>query len=132
MDSEETLAIKEIILSIARLDLFESEFTFSNAFEIISSSRLMHIKQNPVYIPQILSALISCEKKSIGNAYDPFMKNASSFMELSREYRTNITYYGKEEDTLTYFYSIVRLFINGYLKWLKQGCPPYKGGDLTE
>lgn len=26
----------------------------------------------------------------------------------------------------------IDLFINGYLKWLKQGCPPYKGGDLTE
>ena len=26
----------------------------------------------------------------------------------------------------------IDLFINGYLKWLKQGCPPYKGGDLSE
>ena len=24
----------------------------------------------------------------------------------------------------------IDLFINGYLKWLKQGCPPYKGGDV--
>ncbi len=24
----------------------------------------------------------------------------------------------------------IDLFINGYLKWLKQGCPPYKGGDI--
>ena len=26
----------------------------------------------------------------------------------------------------------IDIFINGYLKWLKQGCPPYKGGDLSE
>ena len=26
----------------------------------------------------------------------------------------------------------IDIYINGYLKWLKQGCPPYKGGDLTE
>ncbi|MCQ2495973.1 MAG: peptide chain release factor 2 [Lachnospiraceae bacterium] len=26
----------------------------------------------------------------------------------------------------------IDLFINGYLKWLKQGCPAYKGGDLAE
>ena len=24
----------------------------------------------------------------------------------------------------------IDLFINGFLKWLKQGCPPYKGGDI--
>ncbi len=26
----------------------------------------------------------------------------------------------------------IDIYINGYLKWLKQGCPPYKGGDLSE
>lgn len=26
----------------------------------------------------------------------------------------------------------IDLFINAYLKWMKQGCPPYKGGDLSE
>lgn len=26
----------------------------------------------------------------------------------------------------------IDIYINGYLKWLKQGCPPYKGGDLNE
>lgn len=114
-NSEEILAIKEIILSISKLNLFENNFSFANAFEIISSSRLMNINYNPDYLSQILSSLVTCEKTSIKTVYDPFMKNASSLIELSRECESIKKFYGKESDKLTYCFTLVKLFINGYM-----------------
>lgn len=115
MEQRRDIGHKEIILSISKLDLFESEFSFANAFEIISSSKLMKVDYNQDYIPQILSSLVTCGKTSIKTAYDPFMKNASSLMELTREYGSSIKFYGKEKDKLTYCFTIVKLIINGYL-----------------
>lgn len=111
-DNEMNLAIKEIIYSISKLDLFESEFPFSEVYEILSSSSLMKINSNPDYISQILSSLISCEKTTIKSVYDPFLKNASSLMELTSQTESINKYYGKEINTLSYCYSIVKFFIN--------------------
>lgn len=111
-DNEMNLAIKEIIYSISKLDLFESEFSFSEVYEILSSSSLMKINSNPDYISQILSSLISCEKTTIKSVYDPFLKNASSLMELTSQTESINKYYGKEINTLSYCYSIVKVFIN--------------------
>lgn len=106
------LAIKEIIFSISKLDLFDNAFEFRRVFDVISYSRLMNVESNPEYVSQILSTLISCEKTSIKSAYDPFMKDGTSLMKLSDLCETGVTYYGKEEDKLTYLYTIARFFIN--------------------
>ena len=111
-DNEMDLAIKEVIYAISKLDLFENAFEFRKVFDLISASRLMHIDSNPQYISQILSTLIACEKTSIRTAYDPFMKDGSSLMSLSDLCETGVTYFGKEEDKLTYYYTIARFFIN--------------------
>lgn len=111
-DNETDLAIKEIVYAISKLELFDNEFEFRRVFDLISASRLMHIDSNPEYISQILSTLISCEKTSIRTAYDPFMKDGSSLMHLSDLCETGVTYFGKEEDRLTYYYTIARFFIN--------------------
>ena len=111
-DNEMNLAIKEIIFSISKLDLFDNAFEFRRVFDVISYSRLMNVESNPEYVSQILSTLISCEKTSIKSAYDPFMKDGTSLMKLSDLCETGVTYYGKEEDKLTYLYTIARFFIN--------------------
>ena len=111
-DNEMDLAIKEVIFAISKLDLFDNVFEFRKIFDLISASRLMHVDSNPEYISQILSTLISCEKTSIKTAYDPFMKDGSSLIHLSDLCETGVTYFGKEEDKLTYYYTIARFFIN--------------------
>ena len=111
-NNEMNFAIKEIIFSISKLDLFDNQFEFRRVFDVISKSRMMHIRSSPDYISQVLSTLISCEKKSIKSAYDPFMKNGSALMNLSDLCETGVTYYGKESDRLTYLYTIARFFIN--------------------
>ena len=127
-DNEMNLAIKEIIYSISKLDLFDNGFEFRRVFEVISNSRLMNVYSNPEYISQILSTLISCEKTSIKSAYDPFMKDGTSLMRLSDLCETGVTYYGKEEDKLTYFYTIARFFINMfYLDYVV-----FKNEDATQ
>ena len=111
-ESEIKLAIKEIIYAISKLDLFESEFPFDQVFEVLSSSKLMHIKPTPDYISQLLSSIISCDKTSIKKAYDPFLNDGNSLVKLSNECELGITYYGKESDKLTYCYTITRFLIN--------------------
>ena len=107
-ESEIKLAIKEIIYAISKLDLFESQFSFDQVFEVLSSSKLMHIKPTPDYISQLLSSIISCDKTSIKKAYDPFLNDGSTLIKLSDECELGVTYYGKESDKLAYCYTITR------------------------
>ena len=113
-ESEVKLAIKEIIYAISKLDLYESAFSFGKVFDVLSSSRMMHIQLTPDYISQLLSALISCDKTSIKKAYDPFLKDGNTLMKLSDECEMGVTYYGKELDRLTYCYAITRFLINHF------------------
>lgn len=113
-ESEVKLAIKEIIYAISKLDLYESAFSFGKVFDVLSSSRMMHIQPTPDYISQLLSALISCDKTSIKKAYDPFLKDGNTLMKLSDECEMGVTYYGKELDRLTYCCAITRFMINHF------------------
>lgn len=111
-DSEINLAIKEIIYAISKLNIFEEEFPFTQVFEVISNSNLMQIESNPDYINQILSSLIACEKTSMENVYDPFIKNGDSLIRLVLDNEIGVgRYYGKESDELTYCYLIVKFII---------------------
>lgn len=113
-ESEIKLSIKEIIYAISKLDLFESEFSFDQVFEVLSSSKLMHIKPTPDYISQLLSSIISCDKTSIEKAYDPFLNDGTSLIRLSNECELGVSYYGKESDKLAYCYTITRFLINHF------------------
>jgi len=127
-ESEIKLAIKEIIYAISKLDLYESELSFGQVFDILSSSRMMHIQPTPDYISQLLSALISCDKTSIKKAYDPFLKDGNTLMKLSDECEMGVTYYGKESDRLTYCYAITRFLINHFnLDYVE-----FRNDDATE
>ncbi len=113
--SEETENIGEIIHLISQFDIFESDFRFTEVFEVISASRLMHVDSNPEYIVQILSSLVLSDKKIIGSAYDPFIKDGASIMNLHQYVGYDLNYtYGKDEDKVNFLYLIVKLFINNF------------------
>ena len=127
-ESEVKLAIKEIIYAISQLDLFESEFSFSRVFEVLTSSKLMHIQPTPEYISQLLSELISCDKTSVKRAYDPFLKDGNTLLSLSEKCELGVAYYGKESDRLTYCYTITRFLINHFnLNYVE-----FRNEDATE
>ncbi len=112
-DSEETKNVNEIIYLISKLNVFDSSFEFSDAFDIVSASSLMHINSNPEYITQILSSIIASEKKIAADVYDPFIKDGSSIMYLYKSMGLNLNYcYGKDASKLNYFHTMVRFFIN--------------------
>ena len=111
--SEQTHVICKIVYLISQLDVLESEFTFSDAFDIISASSLMEIESNPKFINQILSRLVLSEKKTIKSAYDPFIKDGSTIMNLYESIGYGLKQcYGKDSSKLNYFHTLVRFFIN--------------------
>ena len=112
---EETKNIGEIIYLISQLNVFDSKFDFKDAFDIISASHLMHINSNPEFVTQVLSSIVSTEKKVAEEVYDPFIKDGSSIMYLYEKMGINMKYcYGKDESKLNYFHTIVRFFINDF------------------
>lgn len=114
-ESKNYADIREIIDLISQLDIFENNFSFNMVFDIIANSRLMNIDSNPEYILQILESLIFSQKESITNAYDPFMKNGNSIMDLSDYYGLKLkNVYAKETETLNCCFAIVKFFINNF------------------
>ena len=107
--------IKKIIFSISKLNTFEDDLTFTQAFELISNSKLMNIKCNGEYISQLLSALISSQKNYIAQVYDPFFNNGDYLIKLANECKLGLNeIYGKEEDKLTYCFTIVKLYLHNF------------------
>lgn len=114
-NNENTKAIKDIIFSISKLNVFDTEFTFRDVFDSIPDSRILKINSNPEYIYQILSAILASQKHNLDNVYDPFMRDGTSFLGLSDLiglWKSNN--YGKENDRVTYCYTIARLFMSYY------------------
>lgn len=113
--NEYTKPLKDIIYSISKLNLFETEFSFEDVFSSISDSKLIRANSNPDYIYQILSAILASRNPNLDNVYDPFMRNGSSFLELAEASGIyNNSLYGKESDRVTYCYTIARLFMGYY------------------
>lgn len=114
-DPEGAQILKDIIYSISKLDIFDTGFTFSDVFSSLADSRLIRVESNPEYIYQVLSAIINSQNRNLGNVYDPFMKDGTSFLYLSHHRGPwNSNYYGKEADRLTYLFGIARLFLKYY------------------
>ncbi len=107
--------IKDIIYSISQLDVFDGEFSYCDVFDAFADSRLLSVKSNPEYIYQILSAVMAAKKNKFDNIYDPFMKNGDSFLSVLTN--SNIllnSNFGKEEDPLTFCFTIARLYMHYY------------------
>jgi type I restriction enzyme M protein len=113
--SEESKNIAEIIYLISKLDISDSNLEFTKVFDIVSASRVMRTDSNPQYITQILSSIVLADKKAIGSAYDPFMKDGQSLIALHNALGFDFEKsYGKDKSQLNYLYVIVRLFIDNF------------------
>ena len=110
-DTSRGLLLKEIILSISKLDLYDNEFGFVDVFEEISRFFIRPSKLNPDYLTNIFSAIVSSQKDFGENVYDPFCNNASSLINLSNQFHFQYSY-GKEPNELYYCFNIVRLLIH--------------------
>ena len=99
------------LFSLSKLDVFENDFTYAQAYDAIAYSIFGRLMSTPDYITDIISKIVFSQRKSRGNAYDPFLKDASILFNLKRE-GVAIDIYGKEKDELLYFYSIIKAFIN--------------------
>ena len=68
-----------------------------------------------LYIVQILSELVLSDKKTIDSAYDPFMKNGASLMEMHNSIGYDLKYcYGKDASRLNYLHTMVKFFISNF------------------
>lgn len=114
LDLESTTIIKDLILSISKLDVFDSEFAFTDVFEVIGESDILNVNSNPEYIYQILSTILISQKQNLNTIYDPFMGNGLSFLYLSEAFGLWANKYGKESDKVTYCYTIARLLMSAY------------------
>lgn len=107
--------VKDIIYSISQLDIFDGEFPYCDVFDAFADSRLLNVKSNPEYIYQILSAVLASRKNNPTNIYDPFMTNGDSFLSLLKNNNMLLnSNFGKEEDRLTFCFTIARLYMHYY------------------
>ena len=111
-DEGEELLISNFLSSISKLDISEKKFPFQKVYEMISSSRQIRILSTPNYITQILEGIITSAESDVASIYDPFLRDASNLLNVSKQFPASKVY-AKEEDERYYFYSLIRAFING-------------------
>ena len=111
-DQQESL-ISNCLLSISKLDIEEEEFSFRKVYDLISSSRLIRLSPTPEYITKILEKIITSSKGDAVSFYDPFLRDGSNLINVSKEYERSMIY-AKEGTELYYFYSLIKTFIYGY------------------
>lgn len=111
-DESEELLISNFLSSISKLDISEKEFPFQKVYEVISSSRQIRISSTPNYITQVLEGIITSAESDVASIYDPFLRDASNLLNVSKQFPASKVY-AKEEDERYYFYSLIRAFING-------------------
>ena len=114
-EGESHLIVKDIIYSISKLDVQERRYPFERVFDKICQSKLMNIDHDPDYITDMLSAVVSSIKPKTENVYNPFLRDASSIIDLRRNYEWGFgASYGKGLDKITYCSSIVKLYLNHF------------------
>jgi len=112
-DHKTELILGEYVKLISKLDIDEKEFTFQQVYDVIASSRIIRLDTTPDYLSSILTKLISSKVGEVNDAYDPFLKDASTLIGLTKSIDIK-NIYGKEENRLNFFYSLIKGFINGY------------------
>ena len=112
-DSEHNLLYKDLIYSIAKLDIYEEKFPFKYVFNQIFQFRNINIDHDPDYINYILTELVCASKSSPMDVYNPFLNDASSLIKLSEKFPFSYgKSYGKGNDKITYCVSIVNMLMN--------------------
>ena len=110
-DSEQELLVSNFLSSISKLDIAEEEFSFQKVYDLMASSRQIRVSPTQGYITQILERIIASSQGNVSSIYDPFMRDASNIINLSRHFRGS-KICAKEENELYYFYSLIKAFIN--------------------
>lgn len=114
-EGESHLIVKDIIYSISKLDVQERRYPFERVFDKLCQSKLMNIDHDPDYITDMLSAIVSSIKPKSENVYNPFLRDASSIIDLKWHYEWGFgASYGKGLDKITYCSSIVKLYLNHF------------------
>ena len=110
-DHEQELIISNSLLSIAKLDIDEEEFSFKRVYDLVASSRHTRLlSPTPEYIAILLERIISSKKDFAEKVYDPFFKDSANLINVSKSLNSSI--YGKESNDLYYFYSLIKAFIH--------------------
>ena len=109
------LLVKEIIYSISRLDIRESDFPFAKVFDKICQSRLIRADHDPDYINDLISSIVLSKAISLEDIYNPFLNDASLLLNLyCNPGFACRSAYAKSQDNLTYCCSLVKLTVNGF------------------
>ena len=109
------LIVKEIIFSVARLDIDESDFPFRKVFDRLCQSRFIDVDHDPDYIGSLISAIVSSSVVMPANVYNPFLNDASLLINLYSDCSFPwLNTYAKSQDELSYFSSIIKLLIYGF------------------
>ena len=111
-NAEQELLVSNFLLNVSKLDIEEKEFTFQRCYDLVASSRQIRLVQTPDYITQILEKIITSEKDSSQGVYDPFMRDGTNLINVSKALNSPI--YGKESNGLFYFYTLIKAFIHEY------------------
>lgn len=107
------LLLNNYIYAISKLNISEKEFTYQQVYSQIAYSRIIDLSPTPEYISNILTRIISSQKGEALNVYDPFLRDASTLISLSKEINIS-NVYGKENSELNYIYSLINAFIEGF------------------
>ena len=112
-EGENHLVVKDLILTISKLDIFEREFPFEKVFDRICDSDLIHVEKDPEYINSLLASIITSQKSHIEDIYNPFLNDASSLIDLSYKYGEGIVHvHAKGFSQISYCVGIVKFFIS--------------------
>lgn len=110
-DSEQELLVSNFLSSISKLNIADDEFSFQKVYDLMASSRQIRISPTQGYITQILERIITSSEGNVSSFYDPFLRDASNIINVSRNFRGS-KICAKEENELYYFYSLIKAFIN--------------------
>ena len=112
LPDDRDLLMRDFILSISKLDVFEEEFKYSQVFDAIANTGIVGAMGTPEYIYDILVSSVLKTKYDIASVYNPFLQDGSSLACLSNNAHVDI-FYGKENNHINFLTSIVNMIING-------------------
>lgn len=112
-DSRSELILRDYIRYIIKFDINEEEFSFRDVYDIIASLRNVKVPATPDYISELLTAIITSQKNSVGDVYDPFLRDGSCLFDVSSAMKIEKVY-GKDDNELSYFYCLIKAIINGF------------------
>ena len=105
--------LREYVIFVSKLNIHDADFTFEQVYDLLASSRMVNVSSTPDYLTTILNKVISANVLEACDVYDPFLRDSSALISLSKEIDIK-NIYGKDKSKLNYFYSLIKAIINGY------------------